>query len=290
MPESGTIRSISDKGQDVRRKRKRARSLILKNIFTVNRSEGGVRRPFIYFVLLVSYVLIDIVVMYISFSYARVAVLAASAVFLIIGPAMGFSAQEPASHSTVGSPTRRALLGGGAVAALVAQQPLLSLAFDGGGASSYSGRTMATTATKAKGYRDRIAADVKDFNALGAAIDRGETSGELWVAFFIPYQRREMDASGRTYAAQVDLLGVARAGGAALLLANTYAKPNKPPDNLPQYKKSNALAKSMIPLEEAGKSGDAGKAKKAWDKSAAGFAEYLEAVDMPSDLADPLYK
>jgi hypothetical protein len=228
--------------------------------------------------------------MYISFSCVRVAVLAASALFLKIGPATAFSTHEPASHATVGETTRRAFLGGGAVAALVLQQPQLSLAFDGGGASSYSGRTMATTATKAKGYRDRITADVKDFIALGAAIDRGETSGEAWVAFFIPYQRREMDAAGRTYAAQVDLLGVARAGGAALLLANTYAKPNKPPDNLPQYKKSTAFAKTMIPLEEAGKSGDAAKAKKAWDKAAAGLTEYLEAVDMPVDLADPLYK
>ena len=185
----------------------------------------------------------------------------------------------------VPSPVRRSFLATPIVVPQIAQ------AFDGSGASSYSGRTPLATAAKAKGYRDRIAADVRDFNTLGAAIDRGETQGRAWVDFFIQYQRREADAVGRTYAAQIDLLGADRSGGAALLLVNTaYAKPNKPPDNLPQYKKYTALSKTIAPIDTAGKTGDAGKAKKAWLKAAEALSEYLESVEMPADLSDPLYK
>lgn len=166
-----------------------------------------------------------------------------------------------------------------------------AFAFEGQGSTSYSGRTPATQVAKAKSYRDRIAADVRDFNSLGAAIDRGETSGGAWVAFFIQYQRREPDSVGRTYAAQVDLTGLeGGGGGAGLLLASTFAKPNKPPDNLPQYKKYSILAKTLEPIKNAGKAGDAAKAKKEWTKASVALSEYLDAVAMPSDLSDPLYK
>jgi hypothetical protein len=133
------------------------------------------------------------------------------------------------------------------------------------------------------------AADVKHFHALGTAIDQGETAGEAWIAVFIPYQRREPDNVGRTYAAQVDLVGAERAGGAALLLAGTYAKPNKPPDNLPQYKKYNALVKTLAPIQTAGKVGDAVKAKQEWAKAALALRDFLDSVDMPANLSDPLY-
>ena len=149
------------------------------------------------------------------------------------------------------------------------------------------------TATVNYLFRERIAADVKDFNKLGAAIDKGEVdidNDSAWVSFFIPYQRRSPDAAGRTYAAQFDLVGVEKSGGAGLLLATTYAKPNKPPNNLPQYKKYDALQVTLEPVKKAGKAGDAAKAKKEWLKAAAAFSDYLESVDMPTDLSDPLYK
>ena len=190
-----------------------------------------------------------------------------------------------AAFSTPQHPSRRAVL---AAPLVVVAAP--ALAFDGSGASSYSGRTQLSTATKAKGFRDRIAADVKDFNALGAAIAAGDTEGKSWVDFFIEYQRREPDAVGRTYAAQIDLLGADRSGGAALLLVNTYLKPNKPPDNLPQFKKYGAFAKTIEPIKLAGKAGDLDKAKKAFSKAAEALSAYLESVEMPADLSDPLYK
>jgi len=196
---------------------------------------------------------------------------------------VAFSGPQPTTTTT-----RRAVLGS-AIAWTGAHQ-VSALAFEGTGSSSYSGRTPATTAAKAANYRARIAADVKDFNALGAAIDKGETAGEAWIAFFIPYQRREPDSVGRTYAAQVDLVGADRAGGAALLLAGTYAKPNKPPDNLPQYKKYNALVKTLAPIQNAGKAGDSAKAKQEWSKAALALTEFLDSVEMPSELSDPLYK
>ena len=190
------------------------------------------------------------------------------------------------AFSAVPSPTRRAVL---ATPLVVVAVPEMAHAFDGSGVSSYSGRNVLSTATKAKGYRDRIVADVKDFKALGAAIEQGETSGKGWVDVFTTFQRREADPVGRTYAAQIDLLGAEKSGGAALLLVNTYCKPNKPPDNLPQYKKYNSLAKTFGAIEGAGKAGDAAKAKAAWLKAAAALSEYLDSVELPGDLSDALY-
>ena len=185
------------------------------------------------------------------------------------------------------SPVRRSLLAAPLV--VVAAPTTNAQAFDGSGASAFSGRNVLSTAAKAKGYRERIAADVKDFNALGAAIDKGETEGKAWVDVFITFQRREPDEAGRTYAAQIDFLGAERSGGAGLLLVNTYCKPNKPPDNLPQYKKYTQMAKTFDAIEKAGKAADASKAKAAWLKAAAALSEYLESVEMPGDLSNALY-
>lgn len=182
-------------------------------------------------------------------------------------------------------PTRRAF-----VASSVLLPPAIANAFEGSGSSAYSGRTPLEKAAKAKSYRDRIIADVKDFNSLGAAINKGETDGDSWIGFFIPYQRREADSVGRTYAALLDLIGVEKSGGAALLLATTYAKPNKPPQNLPQYKKYDALLKIFDPIKAAGQAGDAKKASKEYGKAAAALSDYLESVELPSDLSDPLYQ
>lgn len=184
------------------------------------------------------------------------------------------------------SPMRRAVL---AAPPLVLAGPQIVQAFDGSGTSAYSGRNLLDKAAKVKGYRERITADVKDFNALGSAIDNGELEGRVWLSVFTEYQRREADPVGRTYAAAIDLLGVDRSGGAGLLLVNTFAKPNKPPDNLPQYKKYVALSKSFEPIKAAAKTGDPSKAKKAWLKAAEALSAYLESVEMPSDLSDPSY-
>ena len=208
---------------------------------------------------------------------------AAKAVFVLVVAAV--VVVDSTWALSVPSPSRRAF-----VASSVFLPPFAAQAFDGSGSSSYAGRTPSTQKAKAEGYKRRIAEDVKDFRRLGAAIDKGETEGEAWVNFFIPFQRREPDAVGRTYAAQLDLMGVEKSGGAALLLASTFAKPNKPPTNLPQYKKYDALLRLFDPIQKAGTAGDVAKAKKEWSTAAAALSEYLAAVDMPGDLSDPLYK
>lgn len=164
-----------------------------------------------------------------------------------------------------------------------------AFAFDGSGSSAYSGRSVASKEELVKRYVTRLVADVKDFNALGAAIDRGETDGDEWVAFFIPYQRREPDAVGRSYAAQLDLVGVDGAGGVGLLLAGSFGKKGKPIEALPQVRKFQSLASAMPPIAAAGKAGDAAKAKKTWLKASEAFSEYLQAVELPVPLSDPLY-
>mmetsp|Transcript_12150 Transcript_12150/g.28507 ORF Transcript_12150/g.28507 Transcript_12150/m.28507 type:complete len:260 (-) Transcript_12150:1768-2547(-) len=175
-----------------------------------------------------------------------------------------------------------------------ASQP--AFAFDGSGASVSSGYSPATKAEKKKGFQQRVIADVIDFNALGKAIDNGETQGPEWVNFFILFQRREPDGVGRTYAALADLRGLPAKkkgefeGGDALLLANTFTKPGKPPDNTPAVKSFVKLSKTFDAIEAAGKAGDAAKAKKEWLKTGEVFSQYLVDVELPGDLNDPLYK
>ena len=116
--------------------------------------------------------------------------------------------------------------------------------------------------------------------------------GEL----FNPYQRRVPDEVGRTYAALADLIGHVvdgskkLEGGDGYLLAATFAKQGKPPDNVPAVKSYNALSGSFEPIQTAWKKGDLIKARAAWEKASVLLSKYLLDVEMPGDLGDPLYK
>lgn len=112
----------------------------------------------------------------------------------------------------------------------VASQP--ATAFDGSGSNVYSGKGVTSKGDLKKSYQRRVIADIKDFNKLGAAIDKGETEGDAWVNFFIPYQRREPDSNGRTYAAYVDLVGNKELSGCGTLLAASFAKQGKPSEGM----------------------------------------------------------
>lgn len=174
---------------------------------------------------------------------------------------------------------------------LLSSDPEISIAFDGSGSTAYSGRNPTSKAELKRSYQNRIVEDVKDFKRLGAAIDNGDLSPEssVWVSFFIEFQRREADDVGRTYAALADLVGTKDVSGCGLLLATSYGKPGKPADNLPSVKKFNAMAKLFDPIKAAGKKGDAAKVKSAWTKAGAALSEYLEAVELPPSLSDPIY-
>jgi hypothetical protein len=174
--------------------------------------------------------------------------------------------------------------------------PSVATAFDGSGSSAYAGRSPATKAELKRQYKDRIVADVKDFVSLGKAIDQGETEGRAWISFFITAQRREPDAVGRTYAALVDLRGLPTKkanefeGGDGLLLANTFTKAGKPPDNTPAVRSFLKLSKAFDAIEAAGKSGNASKAKQEWEKTKSLLEVYLADVELPGSITDPLYQ
>jgi hypothetical protein len=165
------------------------------------------------------------------------------------------------------------------------------------GSTAYSGKGPATKAALRKSYQDRVAADVRDFNRLGASINRGETDGSAWINFFITLQRREPDEAGRTYAALADLRGIAVnkkktefQGGDGFLLANTFTKAGKPPDNTPAVKSFIKLYPVFDTLELAGQNGDAAQAKSEWEKASVLFSQYLSDVEMPGSLDDARYK
>lgn len=171
-----------------------------------------------------------------------------------------------------------------------------AVAFDGSGSSAYAGRSPATKAELKAQYKARVVADVRDFVTLGKAIDNGEVEGKAWINFFITAQRREPDAVGRTYAALVDLRGLPTKkanefeGGDGLLLANTFTKQGKPPDNTPAVRSFLKLSKTFDTIEAAGKSGNAAKAKQEWEKTKALLEAYLVDVEMPGSIQDPLYQ
>ena len=192
---------------------------------------------------------------------------------------------------TPSRPSRRDVLTSSSFAAIASFVVQPAIAFEGSGSSAYSGMNPTTKAALMKSYKSRIAADVRDFNALGAAINKGQTDGNEWVSFFIQYPRREPDAVGRTYAALADLIGTSeRGGGCGYLLAASFAKPNKPPDNVPAVMKYKTLAKAFAPIQSAGSSGDAKKAQEEFQKASVLFREFLQQVEMPASLDDPLYQ
>lgn len=78
-------------------------------------------------------------------------------------------------------------------------------------------------------------------------------------------------------------------GGDGLLLANTFTKAGKPPDNTPAVKSFRKLSQSFDAIESAGKQGDAKKALVAWEKTKILFEAFLADVEMPSSLEDPIY-
>jgi hypothetical protein len=196
---------------------------------------------------------------------------------------------ESAAYTT---PINRRQVFGACTSCLIAAktlQPSIAQAFDGQGASAYSGRNSSNKSEQRKIYQDRITADVKDFKKLGDAIDKGILEGDVWVNFFIQYQRREPDSVGRTYAAYADLVGTKEVSGCGILLASSYAKAGKPADGLPSVKKYNSLAKTFEPIQKASAKGDAKKAKAAWTSASTAFSEFLEEVGLPASLQDPQY-
>ena len=187
------------------------------------------------------------------------------------------------STSTSSSSTSEQVLGLGLL------HPKLANAFDGSGASAYSGRNQLSKTEQRKLYQDRIVADVKDFIVLGDAIDKGTLEGDAWVNFFIQFQRREADVFGRTYAGLADLVGTKDVSGCGILLATSFAKPGKPADGIPAVKKYTAMAKTFDPIKAAGAKGDAKKAKNSWNNASSSLSEFLLEVGLPGSLEDPLY-
>jgi hypothetical protein len=231
----------------------------------------------------------------------------ASSAYNVVSPttkATVTAQQQQQQHQSSASTSSRRSFAAGLVAAAsglltattTTSQPQAALAFDGSGSSAYSGYNPATKAELKKAYKVRIAADVYDFNVLGEAIiSKGETAGPAWTNFFIQFARREPDEFGRAYAALVDLRGLPInkkefEGGDGMLLANTFTKAGKPPDNTPAVIAFKKLIRAFDPIEEAGKKGDVAKAKAEFQKAVPLLSAYLTSVELPGDLNDPSYQ
>ena len=188
--------------------------------------------------------------------------------------------------------TRRSVIAAPAAAAVAAP----ALAFDGQGSRAYAGRTPQSKLELRKSYQERVAADVRDFRNLGAAIKAGELDGDAFFFFFTPQPRSKPDGAGRTYAALADLVGHPNdnnpkvlEGGCGYLLAASFAKAGKPPDNAPAVKAYASLAKTLDPIRAAAKKKAPDAAAKAYDAASAALGDYLAEVELPG-IADPRYK
>ena len=188
--------------------------------------------------------------------------------------------------------TRRSVIAAPAAAAVAAP----ALAFDGQGSSAYAGRTPQSKLELRKSYQERVVADVRDFKNLGAAIKAGDLDGDAFFFFFTPQPRSRPDGAGRTYAALADLVGHPNdnnpkvlEGGCGYLLAASFAKAGKPPDNAPAVKAYASLAKTLDPIRAAAKKKAPDAAAKAYDAASAALGDYLAEVELPG-IADPRYK
>jgi len=222
--------------------------------------------------------------------------------FLTTTPVASYNTGVP-SQTKIVEPstqlTRRNILSGGTAfaaatlwgTALVAP----AQAFSGSGSAAYSGRDPASKSALQKSYKDRVVADVTDFRRLGKVITSSsniDTKSDVWVAFFIPFARVKADAVGRTYAALIDLIGTKEeGGGCGRLLAASFSKPNKPPDNLPSVKAFKPLESGSLfyAIKAAAEQGDVAKTKEAYDKAAVALSAFLKEVELPPDLSDPIY-
>ena len=72
------------------------------------------------------------------------------------------------------------------------------------------------------------------------------------------------------------------------MLAASFTKSGKPPDNTPAVKACSMLAPTFEPIRIAGEKGDAAKARKSWEAASVPFSNYLKQVELPSELSDPL--
>jgi hypothetical protein len=79
-------------------------------------------------------------------------------------------------------------------------------------------------------------------------------------------------------------------GGDGYLLAASFTKAGKPPDNTPAVKAYGKLAPAFDPIRVMGEKGDVAKAKAAWEAASVLFANYLQEVELPGVLSDPMYQ
>ena len=108
----------------------------------------------------------------------------------------------------------------------------------------------------------------------------------MYGEYQIPNRRRE---HAHELIALVALWTAKTSAATPAAVNAAYSKPNKPPDNVPQYKKYIAVVKSLAPIEKLGLDGKVDKAALAWSKAAEALSDYLASVDMPGDLSDALY-
>ena len=175
--------------------------------------------------------------------------------------------------------TRRGVIAAPAAVAVPA------LAFDG---QAYAGRTPQATLELRKSYQERVAADVKDFRKLGAAIEARDLSLDKVFFFFTPQPRSRPDGAGRSYGPLVDLVGYSSNNwGCGYPLAASFDA-GRPPGDGPAVAALESLAGAFDPIRAAAKDRARGAAAEAYAAASAAFDAYLAAVGLPG-VADRRY-
>ena len=160
-----------------------------------------------------------------------------------------------------------------------------ALAFDG---QAYAGRTPQATLELRKSYQERVAADVKDFRKLGAAIEARDLSLDKVFFFFTPQPRSRPDGAGRSYGPLVDLVGYSSNNwGCGYPLAASFDA-GRPPGDAPAVAALESLAGAFDPIRAAAKDRARDAAAEAYAAASAAFDAYLAAVGLPG-VADRRY-
>ena len=160
-----------------------------------------------------------------------------------------------------------------------------ALAFDG---QAYAGRTPQATLELRKSYQERVAADVKDFRNLGAALEAENLSLDAVFFFFTPQPRSGPDGAGRSYGPLVDLVGYSSNNwGCGYPLAASFDA-GRPPGDAPAVAALESLAGAFDPIRAAAKDRARAAAAEAYAAASAAFDAYLAAVGLPG-VADRRY-
>ena len=154
------------------------------------------------------------------------------------------------------------------------------------GLSAFFGQSPATKIHIQISFQDGVAADIYEFNSIGAFLGSTATKTAMVYLreqknFFSPYQRQVPYEVGRTYTVLENMIGhfvkkTNKSGGVdGYLLLLTFSKQVKPPNNVPSVNNKYSLLVSFDTIQTVRKKGYLINARAVWEKYSVLLSKYF---------------